>query len=323
MTKIVFTKKTTITIGEVKGSGWKVWKIELTKPVSFTVQGQTLEISNITIENEKKETYDKWDALLTGNNKTFELEFAENDFTNKKPVSKVAKNTASKASGASMSASQNFLVEFNPENKELRVDVSFDDVKLTATDKLNLASSSADFASQNQQDNGTNELKKTSTPNQPETPTSLPEQTPPPKKDIDNEYNQDPQKEEIKNNPKFSTDEEKNHVEQLLKDIIALEILSSERKYNQELLDKLLHEKNSNSKYYQELNNESRIDLAIALATRLQKDAQKAQSTTNNNNSQGLETYQKVLIGGGIALVVVVIIFVIMRRVRAKKVLES
>jgi len=222
-----------------------------------------------------------------------------------------------------MSVSQNFLVEFNPENKWLRVDVSFDDVKLTATDKLNLASSSADFASQNQQDNGTNEPKKTSTPNQPETPTPLPEQTPPPKKDIDNKYNQDPQKEESKNNPKFSTDEEKNHVEQLLKDIIALEILFSEQKYNQELLDKLLHEKNSNSKYYQELNNENRIDLVIALATRLQKDAQKAQSTTNNNNSQGLETYQKVLIGGGIALVVVVIIFVIMRRVRAKKVLES
>ncbi|CAI2186589.1 19927_t:CDS:2, partial [Funneliformis geosporum] len=93
--------------------------------------------------------------------------------------------------------------------------------------------------------------------------------------DIQNHYNSDKDKSEIENNPNLITPEQKVQANELLKIVISGELLIKKKRFNREILTKLITEKKNNTFLYQLLNKESRIDKVISKLESIQQSQKK------------------------------------------------
>jgi len=91
------------------------------------------------------------------------------------------------------------------------------------------------------------------------------------------------------------------------------ELLIKEKKFNQELLTKLIKEKDNNTPIYQLLNKENRTEQAIDGLARVKK------SQESNNNSVDNNKNKPIIIFGGLFLVVLGLAMMIRVRNRKQK----
>jgi len=133
--------------------------------------------------------------------------------------------------------------------------------------------------------------------------------------DVQNQYNSDQDKSAIENDSNLINNEQKEQAEELLKVIISAELLIKEKKFNQELLTKLIKEKDNNTPIYQLLNKENRTEQAIyGLAM-----VKKSQESNSNNNSVDNNKNKPIIIFGGLFLVVLGLAMMIRVRNRKQK----
>ena len=130
---------------------------------------------------------------------------------------------------------------------------------------------------------------------------------------VQNQYNSDQDKSAIENDSNLINNEQKEQAEELLKVIILAELLIKEKKFNQELLTKLIKEKDNNTPIYQLLNKENRTEQAIDGLARVKK------SQESNNNSVDNNKNKPIIIFGGLFLVVLGLAMMIRVRNRKQK----
>lgn len=133
--------------------------------------------------------------------------------------------------------------------------------------------------------------------------------------DIQSYYNSDKAKSEITTNSQLTTPEQKEQTQELLKVIIAAELLIKEKKFNQENLTKLIKEKKQNTPSYQLLNKDGKVDKVINELRSIEKSHKDNNSEKINSNSQQpISLTTKILIGGGTSLIFSVFLILIIKR---------